>query len=606
MGAGYVSILTPHSARQCGPLPTTPAQWKYFGLDSSLPVMCGAVAGVYHPPPSTKSSHSERELIDYLQLCIDNLVSDTSRIVIAGDFNQVDNNVICTDLGLTNYVNRPTHLGHKLHRIYASNPLPHTVHILDSAINTKHKAVLATPNQITIKNKVQRTFRSHSASAVAQFLNFLNHYSWAAVLNDCEPASAFETFYKIATWLLNAFFPEKTLSQNPTLPAAFDPHLNSLLKKRNRLLTKGRVDDANVITQQVGKILAAFNRKFVYPERIMDTADLWRSVNVITGKGAKDRNNCSALPPAIFSAGALNTHYSNISADPLYLSPPPPKPGPSQANKLNYISVDEMYLLLVRVKKTASGPDNLPHWFFKNAAIHLAAPLAHLFNLSIHQAYVPSQWKKATIIPIPKVKPVTTPSDLRPISLTPILSRLIEKLIVKLFITPIFKQPEFHTQFAFKQTGSTNAALIAILHFVTSQLERVPYVRCFALDFSKAFDRVSHRPLFSKLAQTDLPTNIYNWLREFFVGRSHTTLFQNVTSPPLPITASVVQGSALRPAMFVLNGIDLKPISPLNYMPAYADDTQLDIYLYPLTTRAALTPEFSSILQNGPQTTISL
>ena len=132
--------------------------WTRFILAGNV----WAVADVYHPPPSTKSSHSERELIDYLQLCIDNLVSDTSRIVIAGDFNQVDNNAICTDLGLTNYVNCPTHLGHELDRIYASTSLPHTVHILDSAINAKHKAVLATPNQIIIKNKVQRTFRSHS------------------------------------------------------------------------------------------------------------------------------------------------------------------------------------------------------------------------------------------------------------------------------------------------------------------------------------------------------------------------------------------------------------------------------------------------------------
>src|SRR5580692_6071454 len=300
----------------------------------------------------------------------------------------------------------------------------------------------------------------------------------------------------------------------------------------------------------------------------MDTSDLWRSVNVITGKGASDRNNCQTLPSDQFSAAALNKHYSNISIDPSYTSPPPPKLGPCQARDQNYISVNEMYMLLVLVKKTASGPDYLPHWFLKNAATHFAAPLAYLFNLSIHQAYVLPQWKMATIIPIPKVKPVKSPSDLRPISLTPILSRLIEKLIVKLFITPIFKQPDFHTQFAFKQTGSTNAALIAILNFVTSQLERVPYVRCFALDFSKAFDRVSHSSLFSKLAQIDLPSNIFNWIREFFAERSHATLFNNAVSPPLSITASVVQGSALGPAMFVLNGIYLKSISPLNYMPA--------------------------------------
>ena len=252
-----------------------------------------------------------------------------------------------------------------------------------------------------------------------------------------------------------------------------------------------------------------------------------------------------------------------------------------------------MYRILSSVKKTASGPDKLPFWFIKAAALHLASPLAHIFNLSLQCSYVPPQWKIATIIPIPKTKPVLTPSDLRPISLTPILSRLMEKIIVNQFIYPVLKQPIFNEQFAFKQTGSTNAAIIAILNFVTMQLERVPYVRCFALDFSKAFDRVSHGALFSKLANANLPMNIYNWLREFFTGRSHTTFLNAITSSPVSITASVVQGSALGPAMFVLNGVDLKPISPHNYMPAYADDTYL---LVPSDNEHTINAELNSII----------
>jgi len=226
------------------------------------------------------------------------------------------------------------------------------------------------------------------------------------------------------------------------------------------------------------------------------------------------------------------------------------------------------------------------------SALYISAPLAHLFNISLASSYVPPQWKTASILPVPKTNPVISPSDLRPISLTPILSRLMEKYIVKEHITPILLQPTFNSQFAFKPTGSTTAALIAITSFVSRELERVPYVRCFALDFSKAFDRVSHGALFEKLATYNLPVNIYNWLQAFFTNRSHSTCLNSTVSSCLPITASVVQGSALGPPVFVLNGTDLKPMSSANYMPVYADDTYL---LVPSDNESSIQDEFDAI-----------
>jgi len=62
------------------------------------------------------------------------------------------------------------------------------------------------------------------------------------------------------------------------------------------------------------------------------------------------------------------------------------------------------------------------------------------------------------------------PSDLRPISVTPVLSRMLERFIVKSFIYPAIQLPNsemfFDDQYAFRPTGSTTAALIAILHTV--------------------------------------------------------------------------------------------------------------------------------------------
>ena len=83
----------------------------------------------------------------------------------------------------------------------------------------------------------------------------------------------------------------------------------------------------------------------------------------------------------------------------------------------------------INIHKTP-GPDNIPNWFLRDFAFALSEPLCCLFNSSIQEGYVPNVWKQANIVPIPKSKPPKSiEQDLRPISLTPTLSKILESLI---------------------------------------------------------------------------------------------------------------------------------------------------------------------------------
>jgi len=104
-----------------------------------------------------------------------------------------------------------------------------------------------------------------------------------------------------------------------------------------------------------------------------------------------------------------------------------------------------------------------------------------------------------------------------------------------------------------------------------------PFVRVIALDFSKAFDTVRHSTLMDKIALLDIPDEAYNWIKAFFDGHSHCTKFAGQTSTFLEILASVIQGSAIGPASYVVNAADLKPLHDGNRMVKYADDTYLII-----------------------------
>jgi len=238
-----------------------------------------------------------------------------------------------------------------------------------------------------------------------------------------------------------------------------------------------------------------------------------------------------------------------------------------------------VFFLLDKLVATAQGSDLLPYWFLKVIATCIAKPLAHIFNLSLINSDYPSQWKKAIIAPLPKIPSPVSCADYRPISLTPILSRLFEKAVTRHVIYPALDDPTvsplFQDQFAFRPTGSTESALIAILHHVTQLLVSNCYVRIIALDFSKAFDTIRHSSVLSKLSKLPIDDTVFNWFVNYFNGHSHVTKFCDKVSSSANINASVFQGSAIGPSMFLIAGMDLKPSDPGNSIDKYADDSYL-------------------------------
>ena len=192
---------------------------------------------------------------------------------------------------------------------------------------------------------------------------------------------------------------------------------------------------------------------------------------------------------------------------------------------------------------------------------------------------IPSQWKGAHITPIPKVQQPLVPSDYRPISITSVLGRVFEKMIVRQFIYPAlndaYLQRDLADQFAFRPTGSTTAAVISLLNKITSMLESNQYVRVIALDFSKAFDSIRHSELSRKLSTVPIGDQVYNWIINYIDNRYHCTKFNGKLSQPAHVNASVVQGSAIGPMSFIITARVLKPTTAGNDMIKYADDTYL-------------------------------
>ncbi|EDO43664.1 predicted protein, partial [Nematostella vectensis] len=77
------------------------------------------------------------------------------------------------------------------------------------------------------------------------------------------------------------------------------------------------------------------------------------------------------------------------------------------------------------------GPDEFPYWLWRDYGHHLAPVITKIFNSSLKHQMVPSLWKLANVTPIPKESPLHECNQLRPISLTNIIMRIIERLVCK-------------------------------------------------------------------------------------------------------------------------------------------------------------------------------
>ena len=141
-------------------------------------------------------------------------------------------------------------------------------------------------------------------------------------------------------------------------------------------------------------------------------------------------------------------------------------------------------------------------------------------------------------------------SNLRPISVTSILSRLLEKVIIQRFLwSSLCEEGCLGDQFGIRPTGSTTAALIDITNFIYSNFnEGSDYVRCLLIDYSRAFDTVDHSILFQELRALNLPLKICNWIADFLTGRSQCVNSQSsIRSALAAISISVVQVSRIGP-----------------------------------------------------------
>lgn len=220
----------------------------------------------------------------------------------------------------------------------------------------------------------------------------------------------------------------------------------------------------------------------------------------------------------------------------------------------------------------ASGPDGIPARVLRNCAPELSPVLTRLFRLSLVKRMVPKVWKLANVQPVPKKGDRADPVNYRPIAITSILCKVMERVLNSKLLTYLEDNDLLSDrQYGFRRGRSTGDLLVYVTHCWGEAIEKHGEALAVSLDISKAFDRVWHANLLNKLSAFGIPADFCSWIKDFLSERSIRVVIDGCSSDLVAIDAGVPQGSVLSATLFLLHINDLL----IPGIVGYADDSTI-------------------------------
>ena len=503
--------------------------------------------GCYRPPSQGAV------LLDYLTENIDSIMvaNQCSNVIIIGDLNQhaVRNafNTLLVVHDLTNYVTFPTHRsGSSLDPVVTDLP-PQRVQSspLDFVGTSDHVAVLT---KIHFKRPREeshtRTLWKWEAANWEAMRAALRSMDWDHVLCG-DPDEQVEQLNKLLYALQSRWVPHSIHKTKVSDMPWFGPECRAASDEKYRAW---RVYKRNPTSQNRQRHREA-------AQRMRDTqewaSEQWRATlkNKLRGgqvgtkrwwglvkeqQGASrddtvpplQRGDGSVAQTARDKANLLAKHFSDkmCVSDPDREPPTLPEVVKDKLKTVVTSEVEVKTLLSELDVSKAMGPDLISPRLLRHCAGELARPLATLYNHCLYNSRWPIAWKTSNVVPIHKKNAKTEARNYRPVSLLPVLSKVLETIVAK----RVTQHLERHHLLSTRQFGFRQGRSAADLHLLmtakwSEALDQGKATAIVALDIEGAFDKVWHEALIEKLRTAGVDGPLLQLFTDYLQGGAQRT-----------------------------------------------------------------------------------
>ena len=206
----------------------------------------------------------------------------------------------------------------------------------------------------------------------------------------------------------------------------------------------------------------------------------------------------------------------------------------------------------------------------------IANSLCTIFNRSITCGIFPDEWKCSKVIPLFKQGERFDLNNYRPISVTPIIAKVLERIVYN----QLYGYLTMNNLISSQQSGfrSLHSTVTALLHATDNwafNIDKGNINTVVFLDLKKAFDTVDHDILLSKLEAYGIKDSTYSFFKSYLNIRTQKCVVNGSISESKSLAFGIPQGTILGPLLFILYINDLPNCLENSEPQMYADDTHL-------------------------------